>query len=219
MLSRVSENLVRRSYDATQRRARAVEERSATRRKVVAAAADLFVERGYVGTTVAAIAERAGVALQSVYTAGGSKGELLEAVHDQAVVGDDAPIPLLARRTVAKIAQEPDPRRQVELFAVLIVETLERAGAVLAVYRDAAATDDEVASRWKAVQLRRLDTFRGIVDTIGADALALTAADAADAAWTIGSIDVFLLLRRTRGWSAAKYRSWLTASLARQLLP
>jgi AcrR family transcriptional regulator len=218
-VSTVDGDRVRRSYDATQRRARAVEERSATRHKVLAAAGDLFVERGYVGTTVAAIAERAGVALQSLYSAGGSKGELLQAVHDQAVVGDDAPIPLLARRTVAKIAEEPEPRRQVELFAALIVETLERAGAVLAAYRDAAATDDDVASRWQAVQLRRLETFRGIVDTIGADALALTAADAADTAWTIGSIDVYLLLRGTRGWSAAKYRSWLTASLTRQLLP
>ena len=211
----MAERPVRRGYDATLRRARAVEERSATRQKVLAAAADLFVERGYIGTTVAAIAERAGVALQSVYTAGGSKGELLQAVHDQAIVGDSAPVPLLARRTVAKIAQETDARRQLELFAQLISETLERAGAILAVYRDAAATDEDVAAQWKAVQLRRLETFRNIVGNIAPDALA---DDAADTAWTIGSIDVFLLLRRTRGWSAAKYRVWLTRALARQLL-
>lgn len=205
----------RRSYDATLRRARAVEERSATRQKVLAAAAELFVERGYVGTTVAAIADHAGVALQSVYTAGGSKRELLQAVHDQVIVGDDAPVPLLARRTVAKIAQEPDPERQVELFARLISETLERAGALLAAYRDAAATDEQVASQWKEVQIRRLETFGGIVEKIPAGVLA---DGAADAAWAIGSIDVFLLLRRTQGWSAAKYRSWLTSALRRQIL-
>src|SRR3954451_8997101 len=67
----------KRSYDATRRRERAEAERAATRRRVVDAAGQLFLTRGYVATTMTEIAREAGVALQSVYAAGQSKADLL----------------------------------------------------------------------------------------------------------------------------------------------
>ena len=75
----------KRTYDATSRRARAEEERAETRRRVVEAARRLFLEKGYVATTMADIRKEAGVAIQSVYNAGRSKADLLHLVNDIAV--------------------------------------------------------------------------------------------------------------------------------------
>src|SRR5262249_59228388 len=88
LMSSLMENTTRRPYDARRRRQRAQEERQATRRRVVEAARQLFLTRGYVATTMADVAREAGVALQSVYTAGQSKADLLHLVADVAVAGD-----------------------------------------------------------------------------------------------------------------------------------
>ncbi|HEX4175708.1 MAG TPA: helix-turn-helix domain-containing protein, partial [Acidimicrobiales bacterium] len=79
----------KRQYDARRRRERAAEERRATRTKVLEAATRLFVAKGYTATTMADIAREAGVAMQSVYTAGRSKADLLSAAVERAVAGDD----------------------------------------------------------------------------------------------------------------------------------
>ena len=73
----------KRTYDARRRRERAEQERQATRRRVLEAARILFLNRGYVATTVAEIARQAGVALQSVYKVGRSKADLLHQVRDR----------------------------------------------------------------------------------------------------------------------------------------
>src|SRR5690349_24448195 len=68
-----------------------------TKAQVLSAAAELFEESGWSGTTVAAIAKRAGVAVETVYSGFGSKKHLLRAVLDFAVVGDAEPVPLVER--------------------------------------------------------------------------------------------------------------------------
>src|SRR5215510_320794 len=107
----------KRGYDARRRRERAEEERRATRRRVLDAAQRLFVEQGYTATTIADIAREAGVAVQSVYKAGHSKAELLHAVVDLAVAGDDEDVKIADRATFVAITEEADPRRQVQKFA------------------------------------------------------------------------------------------------------
>src|SRR5262245_36196838 len=93
----------KRGYDARRRRERAETERRATRRRVLDAAARLFVAKGYTATTIADIAREAGVAVQSVYKAGQSKAELLQAVVDLAVAGDDEDIMIADRAEFAAI--------------------------------------------------------------------------------------------------------------------
>src|SRR5688500_16295550 len=53
-----------------------------TRRAIVEAGGALFVERGYAGTTVDAIAERAGVSRKTVFTSVGGKVGLLKLAID-----------------------------------------------------------------------------------------------------------------------------------------
>jgi AcrR family transcriptional regulator len=64
---------------------------------VLEAARELFTEHGYVATTIGAIAARAGVSLETVYAAFGNKRSLLAGLLDVAIVGDDAPVPILER--------------------------------------------------------------------------------------------------------------------------
>jgi AcrR family transcriptional regulator len=149
----------RRGYDARRRRERAEEERRATRRRVLDAAARLFVAQGYTATTIADIAREAGVAVQSVYKAGQSKAELLHAVVDLAVAGDDEDIMIADRAAFAAIGDETDTRRQVQRFADLIASIQERSAPVQAAYRQAAAVDDSVAASLAASHRRRIETF------------------------------------------------------------
>ena len=83
-----------------------------TRARVVDAAARLFVDHGYVATTIEAVADRAGVAVQTVYYVFGTKRNLLAAVLDASIAGDVETTPVLDRRWVDELAPTPDaPRR------------------------------------------------------------------------------------------------------------
>jgi AcrR family transcriptional regulator len=208
----------KRPYNATRRRERAAEERSATRRRVVDAARELFLERGYVATTMSDIAREAGVALQSVYTAGRSKADLLHLVTDVAVAGDDQDVMLTDRPQYGAVAAEPDPARQTEMLAALIAATMERLAPVWVAYREAAAVDANAAANLVAAHRRRHETFRTLVRMVPEQHLRNDHDHSADTAWAIGSIDVFLLLRTVLEWNATQYAEWLRGTLIDQLV-
>lgn len=207
-----------RSYDATRRRERAEEERRATQRRVVEAARELFVTRGYVATTVADIAKEAGVALQSVYNAGKSKAALMHLVVDLAVAGDDEDVLLADRPTFQAVAEQSSAERQVEMCASLIADTMRRLAPVWVAYREAAAVDPASAANLEAAHRRRNETFAAMVGMIDQDRLRLSPEEATDTAWAIGSIDVYLLLRSIRGWDHERYAAWLSRTLVDQLV-
>jgi len=208
----------KRRYDARRRRQRAEQERDATRRRVVEAARHLFLERGYVATTMADIARTAGVALQSVYSSADSKAELLHLVTDVVVAGDDQDVMLLDRPEFRAIADESSPARQIELIATAIAETMERLAPLWIAYREAAAVDAKAAANLAAAHRRRLDTFRGMLGRVPELSLRRSHDDSADAAWAIGSVDVFLLMRTVLEWDADRYATWLHQTLHDQLL-
>lgn len=115
----------KRPYRSERRR----EQARQTRARILDAAGVLFVKGGFAGTSVAAIAGRAGVSAETVYQAFGSKSALLDAlVRRAARLGDEAPIPEQAgpRAVVA----ERDQRTQLQMFAADIVRRLERVGPV-----------------------------------------------------------------------------------------
>lgn len=207
-----------RPYDATKRRERAEEERRATRRRVIAAAQRLFVAKGYTDTTMADIATTAGVALQSVYKAGGSKAELLQRVVDAAVAGDDEDVMMSDRPSFAAIAQEADPEHQVRGMAALIASIQERSAPVQSVFRQAAAVDDTIAASLDRELRRRHEAFAVLVGMIPEDRLRQSPEECTDTAWAIGSSEVYQLLRIRRGWDADRYREWLSRTLVEQLL-
>lgn len=208
----------KRPYDSSRRRERAEDERRATRRRVVAAAHRLFVERGYVATTMADIAREAGVALQSVYKAGTSKAELLNMVVDLAVAGDDQSVLVADRPAFAQLALETDPHEQVAMIAALIASTQERSAAVQRAFRQAAAVDEVAAATLSAQLQRRLETLGQAVRLVPESRLRHSVDDSTDTLWAVGSTEVFLLLREVRGWDADRYQAWLTRTLDDLLL-
>jgi AcrR family transcriptional regulator len=201
----------RRPYDAARRRERAAAEREFTKRKVVEAARRLFAERGYVATTVTDIADEAGVALQSVYKAGGSKAELLHLAADLAVAGDHARMRMVDRLDAAGIGDEPDLERQVVLLARFVARTLDQALPLLVAEREAAVVDPGASAHLSAARHGRLDTFRGITARLAIDRGSVD--EVATSLWAVASPEVFLLLHQTLGWRRASYERWLRSVL------
>ncbi len=161
----------KRPYDARRRRERAAEERRATRNRVIEAAAKLFVAKGYTGTTMAEIAREAGVAMQSVYSAGRSKADILSAAVERAVAGDDQEVMVHDRPAFALMAAEPDPVRQMRMIADLICDVQERSAPLQLAYREAAAVDGTVAANVEEAHRRRRATFGATFSMLPPDRL------------------------------------------------
>jgi AcrR family transcriptional regulator len=98
------------------------EQAAATRRAVLLAARDLFTTAGYTGTSVADVARRAGVSVDTVYNSVGRKPELLLAVHDMALGGGDEPVGAEGRDYVAAIRAAPGARAKLETYAAALAE-------------------------------------------------------------------------------------------------
>ena len=208
-----------RRYDASGRR-RAAE---ATRERVVAAAEALFLERGYAGATIPAIAQAAGVALQTVYRAAPGKAGLLDAAVRAAVAGGFARSqrPVEERPAVRATIDEPDPRRQVAMYAHTQPGIWSRLGPLWRVLEEAAVSDPELRLLQAQQEDQRhegLTRFAGLLRDRGALRPDLSPERAADLIVTLGSHAVYDSLVNRRGWTHDEYEAWLTGALQHALL-
>src|SRR5512135_3161620 len=74
------------------------EQAEQTRGRILLAARRLFVQQGFAGTTVAAVAHAAGVSSDTIYASLGGKRGLLEGVLERAISGLDDPSSLPEQR-------------------------------------------------------------------------------------------------------------------------
>lgn len=207
----------KRTYDSALRRQQA----SQTRLRILDAAQKLFAEQGYASTTVEAIASEAGVAVDTVYAALGSKRGVLKALLDVRVGGDDTPVDLLDRPGPQAVRRERNQRSQVAAFAADVSAIIERARPVDDIMRGAAAVDVEMSTFRTKAQEHRFRNMRQLVSWLAANGPlreGLTQDEAAAIVWTMTSPEVHRLLRVSRGWSAERYTAWLTDSLTCMLL-
>jgi AcrR family transcriptional regulator len=207
----------KRAYNSQRRQAQAEE----TRRQILAAARGLFVTRGYVGTTIEAVAREAGVATETMYATFGSKRALLARLVDVSVVGDEAPVPLLERPGPQAVAREKDQRRQIRLFAHQIREIMERVGPLFEVLNAAAKTEPDIAGLLAQVLGGRHAGMQYFVQAVarnGALRQGLSAPAAADTVFALTSAEVHRLLTVDRGWPGEQYEKWLGDTLAVLLL-
>jgi AcrR family transcriptional regulator len=204
----------RRAYRSERRREQAAQ----TRERVLAAAARLFAERGFETTTVAGIAEEAGVSPETIYAGFGNKRTLLGELVRQAVRGRED-VPVLEQDGPAAVAAERDQREQLRLFAEDIALRVERVGPLLEVLAMAARSDAELAELLGKIHAGRLANLRHFVDALAANGPLRVSADAAlDDVWALASPELHRLLTLTRGWTRERYCSWLATSLAALLL-
>jgi AcrR family transcriptional regulator len=207
----------KRQYNSSRRQAQARQ----TRQQVIAAARQLFVEYGYAGATIDAIAQEAGVASETIFATFGSKRAILADVINTAVSGDQ-PVPVLEQPGPQAVMQQTEPEQVLELFAADISSRLERVAPVFAVMRAAAQTEPDIAELLKnqlEIRLRNISTVAQRLAAQEALREDLNVKQAAEVIWTITSPEVFSLLTVDRGWVKERYVHWLGDTLIRLLLP
>ncbi|MBN2548825.1 MAG: TetR/AcrR family transcriptional regulator [Anaerolineales bacterium] len=208
----------KRRYNSTLRKAQAYE----TRMQILEAARKLFIQNGYSGATIEAIAQEAGVASETIFAGFGNKRTILTHLIRVAVGGDDRPIPLLQRSGPQTVLHEHNPARQLYLFARDITGILERIAPIIEIMRMAAKTEPDIAGMLKRLLTERYDNLGLFVQNLssrGGLREGLDLSQATDIVWTITSPEVFHLLTIDRGWSRERYSDWLSNVLTRLLLP
>ncbi|HEY2267947.1 MAG TPA: helix-turn-helix domain-containing protein [Streptosporangiaceae bacterium] len=189
--------------------------RQDTRDRLLHAAGEEFAVHGYAGTTVTRLAAAAGVSVQTLYLAWGSKRALLRGYLEDALSGGIGS-PEDAARRFAGLA----PRERLAELAALVAEIAERAATGWSLYRDAAAVDPEIAADWNELQLLRHRLIARVLGDIPVRALTegLTMRSAADTAWVIASPESYDLLVRRRGYQLGEFRDWMNQNLVAAIL-
>lgn len=206
----------RRAYDSPRRR----EQARATRRAILDAARGLFIERGYVATSMQVIASRARISPATVFTTFTNKRSLLSALVDVSIAGDDPSVPILARAWVQEMREEPDPRRRLRILARNARLILGRRSAIDEVVRAAAAADRDIAALWEQGKVQRLAGQRELLRIAAGPGdlrVGLSRATAVDTLYAIGNPETYRLLVNDRGWSADRFERWYAEALERLL--
>jgi AcrR family transcriptional regulator len=207
----------RRPYRSTLR----AEQARATRRAVVDAARELFVELGWSRTTIDAVAARAGVSRKTVFTSVGGKAALLKTALDWAFVGDDEPVPLAERPVIAQMERMTDPHALVARWARFVAELEERAAPLADVLAIAADADPEAAEVHAMSERNRLGGAAGFVAhlaAIGGLRTGLTTERAVAAALVLMDPAVYRTLVRQHGWTPSEYAGWIERGAVAELL-
>ena len=193
-----------------------------TRRRIVEAAARLFVSEGYSATSVGAIAEAAEVAVPTVYATLRSKANILRAVIELTVRGDDDAGPIADSGAWSDIEREDDPTGKLALFARLHREICDREATIFAQLEAAAGADEEATEMLAEHDRLRLTTQSRLARSLGRRKQlkrGLSDGEAADIIWTLASERTYLALVHKRGWEAEKYERWVAEQLVAALLP
>jgi AcrR family transcriptional regulator len=203
-------------------RAARAEQVRATRQRVLGAARDLFLRRGYSGATIEAIAQRAAVSPQTVYNVIGGKAALLKAVYDVALAGDDEPVPMVERPIFAQIAAAPDAHSCLALYARVGREFFARAGPlVTVVFVEGAGRDPDLRAFIDKIEDERRAGTASLAHHVATRfglRPGLTETEAADVLWTLTAPEVTDRFIRRRGWTLDRYERWLARTMADALV-
>jgi AcrR family transcriptional regulator len=198
------------------------EQAAQTRLRILDASGDLFAKRGYVATTVDAVAARAGVAVDTVYAIFGTKKGMLSALIDLRVTGSSEGSDVLAGEGSRALRNVSNQRQMLAGFAADIVPRIERVRPIDDVMQSAGAIDPEIAELRARMQQNRFSKLKTFIEWLAANGALrqdMDVDEAATIAWTLTSPEVNRLVRDVRGWSSQRYQEWLSATLVRVLLP
>lgn len=192
-----------------------------TRRAIVAAAGEMFVERGYAASSLRDIAEVAGVARPTVAAAFGSKPALLRQVVDEALAGDDEPVPVAQRSWFAPVWRASRPEAVLAAYAGVCTLIGRRAARIFEVVHRAAGEAAELAELWATLTGNR----RAGAEMVARRALetgplraGLALDHAVDGLWVLNDPAHYAHLVLERGWPESEYRGWLAGQMCASLL-
>lgn len=212
----VSREVNRRRYDATNRRAAA----DRTRGRILRAARVLFARNGYEPTSVADIARRARVSVDTVYAAVGRKPALVRLVVDDVLGEGRGPVDAEQREYVEQIRSAPSARAKLAVYASALARLQPQAAPLVDALREAGRGDEECRAAWSGLVERRaanMGRFAADLRATGELRPDLTDPTVADLVWTTGSPEYYLLLA-SRGWGASEYEEHLLDLWCRLLL-
>ena len=204
----------RRRYDASRRRAAMAQRRQ----RVLDTAAELFLADGYAATTVASVAERAGVSVETVYKSFGGKTGLVRALVEQGLEGTE-PEPAEQRSDRAAAAASGDPRAIIHAWTTIGLDVVRRLAPLLLMARAAATADADLARLLEEVRERELVRMAH-----NAEALAghlregVTLEQARDVLVAYLTPELFDTLVHGFGWSLAQWADFQARGIAAQLL-
>ncbi|MFI5501611.1 TetR/AcrR family transcriptional regulator [Nocardia asteroides] len=192
----------------------------ANRARMLAAAKELFLVRGYAATTMKAIAEQAGMAVQTLYFTFATKRAILLEVLDTEIAGDTEPVATMDRPWFAAAVAAP-PAEQIRLQVAAAAEIHARVADLLEVVRSAAATDPELAEIWQTNLTQRWTVQHRLVSELAAKMplrKGISVDSGADIALALTAPETYRLLVGERGWSAGEWQDWVADALTQQLL-
>ncbi|MEO7421706.1 MAG: TetR/AcrR family transcriptional regulator [Ornithinibacter sp.] len=211
----MADTVKRKIYDTTSRAGSS----RARRHRILQAAGTEFVERGYLGTTMAGIAERAEVSLDTVYTLVGRKPGLFRLLVETAISGEDEAVVADQRAYVRALREEATAEGKLAIYAKAIRRIQPRLAPLLAVLQQAAGADEELARLWCEIGERRAANMRRLAeDLVAVHPLRMPLEQAADIIWATASTELYLLLVHQRGWSPSAYEQWLADTWRHTLL-
>jgi AcrR family transcriptional regulator len=208
----------RRRYSSAVR----TEQAAATRHAVLEAARALFAEHGYAGSSIAAIAARAGVAVDTVYAAAGRKPALLRELVETSLSGTDQAVPAEQRDYVLRMRAAPSARQKIEIYAAAVSEIGIRLAPIHRALAEASVSDRDCAALRAEIDARRANNMRLLAADLRATGDLrpdLTDDEVADIVWSMNAPEYRALLVGARGWSAERFGTWLADAWTRLLLP
>lgn len=189
---------------------------------MVLAARDLFERDGFRLTTIAAIAEHAGVSAESVYKGFGTKAALAKAVFDLVIAGDDEPVPVAEREAAQAMREELDVRRKIAMYAHGMVERQARSARVQILIRDGRHVDEALLPIWAKLNDEGLVGMtmlgRHLLGT-GQLREGIELDEVRDVLWTYLAIDAYERLVLAQGWPLERYSPWVARAITSALCP
>jgi AcrR family transcriptional regulator len=207
-----------RRYNSRGRQAQAARHRDA----VLDAAQERFLADGYAATTIAAIADEAGVSIDTIYKAIGRKPRLAKAVFDDGIAGH-GPVPTEVRATAISI-HEADPRRRLRAFGTFVTEVTPRVAPLMLLVKAALDSqgDPELAAVWEEMNDERLASMTVHAQRLFDDGhlrSGITVEAARDVLWTFNAPEVYDLLVQQRGWDVERFGRWVGEMYIAAILP
>jgi len=203
----------RRAYNSPLR----ADQAKQTRRKVLESARRLFVENGYAGTTVAAVATDAGVSAETIYLSLGGKRGLLEGVMDitgphDSVADDEEWWEMVAGLTEAT--------ERLDMMVEYSCRILARTQAIHAIIRGASDSEPFAADFGRRLIAERLANQTERIRRFIAEDLrpGLSIDEAGQRYCVLTSPELFHLLTVEMAWTVEQHQRWVTQLMRVDLL-
>lgn len=212
----MAEPVKTRTYASRLRR----EQADATRWGVLAAAHTLFTTRGYAQTSVAHIARRAGVSVDTVYVSVGRKPQLLLAVHDMILGSSEVPIPAQERGYVRRIREADTAEDKIKIYARALAELLPQTVPLHMALSEAGRREPPCRELRQSIDARRranMRLFAADLRSTGRVREDLTDDHVADLVWSMNSPEYFQLLTDA-GYTPGQYADAVTDTWTKTLL-